>query len=118
VAAVATAPTPDRPLLATADDRGRVMLWDPATGAPVGDGLAPSTGTAGLPAMAAATLHDGRTALVVGSRRGRTLRVWEPETGAVRNIALDAALTCLAAVGPQVIVGHDRGVLSFPLTGE
>ncbi|MEU5635209.1 WD40 repeat domain-containing protein [Streptomyces rishiriensis] len=116
VAAVAAVPGPGRHLLATGDDRGGVMLWDLATGLPVGHGLAPSTGTAGLRAMTATTLHDGRTVLVVGSSHSRSLRVWEPESGALRHIALDVALTCLAAVGPWLIVGHERGVLGLPLT--
>ncbi|MFD4555330.1 WD40 repeat domain-containing protein [Streptomyces sp. NPDC058469] len=118
VAAVAAVPTADGTLLATGDDRGVVMLWDPATGTPVGEGLPPATGTAGLPVMTATTLHDGRTVLVTGSKRGHGLRVWEPATGAVRRISLDVTVTCLTAVGPDVIVGHDRGVLGLPLTRQ
>ncbi|MFE9452406.1 WD40 repeat domain-containing protein [Streptomyces sp. NPDC006739] len=116
-AAVAAVPTRDRTLLATADDRGVVMLWDLATGAPVGDRLPSSTGTAGLPVMTATTLHGGRTVLVTGRKQGSDLRVWEPETGTVRHLVLDVALTCLAAAGPDLIVGHDRGVLKIQLTG-
>jgi len=116
VAAVAAVPTPDRTLLATADDRGVVMVWDPATGTPVGEGLPPATGTAGPPVMTATALRDGRTVLVTGSERGRGLRVWDPATGAVREISLDVAVTCLAATGSDVVVGHDRGVLGLPLT--
>ena len=116
VAAVAAVPTADGTLLATADDRGVVMLWDPATGTPVGEGLPPATGTAGPPVMAATTSHDGRTVLVTGTKRGHDLRVWEPATGAVRQISLDVTVTSLAAVGPVVIVGHDHGVLGLPLT--
>jgi len=115
VAAVAAVPTADGTLLATGDDRGAVMVWDPATGTPVGEGLPPATGTAGLPVMAATTLHDGRTVLVTGSRHGHGLRVWEPVTGAVRQILLDVTITCLAAAGSEVIVGHDHGVLGVPL---
>lgn len=115
VAAVATVPTADGTLLATGDDRGAVMVWDPATGTPVGEGLPPSTGTAGLPVMAATTLYDGRGVLVTGSRQGHSLRVWEPASGAVRQILLDVTITCLAAAGPEVIVGHDHGVLGVPL---
>ncbi len=115
VAAVATVPTPGRAVLATGDDQGVVMLWDLATGAPIGDGLPASTGTAGLPVITATTAHDGRTVLVTSTRHGHRLRVWEPETGAVEHIALDAALTCVATAGPDLIVGHDRGVLSLPL---
>lgn len=122
VASVAAVPapdrTPDRTVLATGDDHGVLMLWDLATGAPIGDGLPASTGTAGLPVIAATSLHDGRTVLVAGSRHGHTLRVWEPETGAVRHIALDVAVTCLATAGPHLIVGHDRGVLGLPLVGR
>lgn len=118
VAAVAAVPTPDGTLLATGDDRGAVMVWDVAAGTPVGEGLAPATGTAGVPVMAAATLHDGRTVLVIGSKRGRDLRVWDPASGAVRQISLEVAVTCLAAVGSEVIVGHDRGVLGLALTRQ
>ncbi|WP_405846401.1 WD40 repeat domain-containing protein [Streptomyces sp. NBC_01518] len=118
VAAVAAVPTPGGTLLATADDRGVVMLWDPATGTPVGEGLPPATGTAGPPVMAATTPHDGHTVLVTGTRRGHDLRVWEPATGAVRKISLEVTITCLAAAGSDVIVGHDRGLLGVPLTRQ
>lgn len=114
VAAVAAVPAPDGTLLATADDRGVVRLWDLATGDPAGDPLPASTGTAGLPVMTAATLPDGRRVLAVGSCLGR-LRVWEPETGTVRHIALDLAPTCLAVAGPDLIVGHARGAVGLPL---
>ncbi|MFJ3799442.1 WD40 repeat domain-containing protein [Streptomyces sp. NPDC090088] len=117
-AAVAAVPTPDRAVLATGDNRGAVMLWDLATGAPVGGGLPASTGTAGLPVVTATTLPDGRTVLVTGARHGHRLRIWEPATGVVEHIALDVALTCLATAGADLIVGHDRGVLSLPLTGQ
>ncbi|WP_405865747.1 hypothetical protein OG407_42450 [Streptomyces sp. NBC_01515] len=118
VAAVAAVPTPGGTLLATADDRGVVMLWDPATGTPVGEGLPPATGTAGLPVMAATTPHDGRTVLVTGTRRGHDLRVWEPATGAVRQISLDVTITCLTAAGSDLLVGHDHGVIGVPLTRQ
>ncbi|MEU1165441.1 hypothetical protein ABZ372_35205, partial [Streptomyces sp. NPDC005921] len=117
-AAVAAGPTPDRAVLATGDNRGAVMLWDLATGAPVGGGLPASTGTAGLPVVTATTLPDGRTVLVTGARYGHRLRIWEPATGVVEHIALDVALSCLATAGADLIVGHDRGVLSLPLTGQ
>jgi WD40 repeat protein len=117
-AAVAAVPTTGRTVLATADDRGAVVLWDPATGVPIGDGLPSSTGTAGPPLITAAVARDGRTVLVAGARLGHRLRVWEPETGAVRHITLDVALTCLATAGQDLLVGHDRGLLGLPLQGE
>ena len=116
-AAVAAVPTHDRTLLATGDS-GVVMLWDLATGAPVGDALPTSTGTAGLPVIAAAAVHGGRTILAIGTKHGRRLRIWEPETGTVQHLALDVAVTCLATAGPDLIVGHDSGVLSLPLTRQ
>ncbi len=115
-ATVAAVPTHDGTVLATGDDRGAVMLWDPATGGPVGDGLPASTGTAGLPVMTAAMPQGGRTVLVIGNRFGRNLRVWDLESGTVRHLAVDVAVTCLATAGPDLIVGHDRGVLRLPLT--
>ncbi|WP_328433248.1 WD40 repeat domain-containing protein [Streptomyces sp. NBC_00425] len=118
VASVAAVPAYGRTVLATGDNGGVVMLWDPATGAPIGDSLPFSTGTAGLPVITGATLHGGRAVLVAGSRQGRRLRVWEPETGALQHIALDVAVTCLATAGPELIVGHDRGVLKLPLPGR
>ena len=117
-AAVAAVPARDRTLLATADNLGVIMLWDLATGAPVGDALPASTGTGGLPAMTATMLHGGRTVLAAGSRHGHRLRIWEPETGAVQHIALDVAVTCLATAGPDLIVGHDCGVLRLPLARQ
>jgi len=118
VAAVAAVPTHDRTVLATGDDRGGVMLWDLTTGAPVGDGLPASTGTAGLPTMTATTPHGGRTVLATGRKHGRSLRIWEPETGTVQHIALDVAVNCLATAGHDLIVGHNHGVLSLPLTRQ
>ncbi|MFD0260113.1 WD40 repeat domain-containing protein [Kitasatospora indigofera] len=115
VATVAAVPGAEGTLLATGDRRGVVMLWDPATGAPVGDGLPPATSAGGTPAMAAATSQGGRTVLVTALKGARSLRVWEPETGAVQHIALDVVVTCVAAAGPVLVVGHDAGVLALPL---
>jgi WD40 repeat protein len=118
VAAVAAVPTPDRTVLATGDDLGKVMLWDLATGDPVGDGLSASTGTAGFPVMTATMLPGGRTVLVTGNKHVGRLRVWEPEAGTVQRIALEVGLTSLATAGPDLIVGHGSGVLRFPLTRQ
>ena len=72
----------------------------------------------GLPVITATPLHGGRTVLVIGAHHGDQLRVWEPETGTVLHIALDVAVTCLATAGSDLIVGHDCGVFSLPLTGK
>lgn len=68
--------------------------------------------------MTATTLPDGRTVLVVGATHRSNLRVWDPTTGTVRHIVLDTAVTCLAAAGPHLFVGHAHGVLGLPLTGQ
>ncbi|GAA1239737.1 hypothetical protein GCM10009665_33120 [Kitasatospora nipponensis] len=123
VTLVATASLHGRTLLATADRDGVVLLWDPATGAPVGDGLPPDPAAGPLTALTATTLHDGRDVVVTGSRTGRSVRVWEPESGVARLLALDVAVTCLAAattgagLGSEVIVGHQHGVLRLASTG-
>ncbi|MFE2098177.1 WD40 repeat domain-containing protein [Streptomyces sp. NPDC059468] len=116
VAAVAAVPLRDRTLLATGDRNGVVMLWDPATGAPIGDGLPPDGPGSSLTAMAVTTLPGRGTVLLTGSKQGRSLRVWEPETGTGQHIDLDVAVTCLAAAGSEVIVGHDCGVFGLSLT--
>ncbi|MDX3130915.1 hypothetical protein PV367_14215 [Streptomyces europaeiscabiei] len=116
VTVVAAVPLHGRTVLATGDRDGMVMLWDPSTGAPVGDGLPADITGSPLTTMTATTLPGRRTVLVTGSHQGRNLRIWEPETGTVQHIALDAAVTCLATSGSDVIVGHDRGVLGLPLT--
>jgi hypothetical protein len=91
------------------------MLWDPATGAPVGDGLPPATNAGDVPVMTATTLPGRRAVPVAGLRHGRSLRVWEPGTDSVQRIALDVAVTCLSTAGTDVIVGHDRGVFGMPV---
>ncbi|WP_084725611.1 WD40 repeat domain-containing protein [Streptacidiphilus melanogenes] len=113
VTLVATVSAHDRALLATGDRRGVIVLWDPATGDPVGEGLPPDASGGLLTAMTATTLPDRRPVLVTGN--GRSLRVWEPETGTVQHLALDVAVTCLAATGSDLLVGHDGGVLRLPL---
>ncbi|UXX96384.1 hypothetical protein N7U49_39890 [Streptomyces sp. AD2-2] len=65
--------------------------------------------------MAATMSDDGRGLLVCGSRRGHGLRVWEPTTGTLQHMVLDVAVTCLAAAGSDVVVGHESGVFRISL---
>jgi WD40 repeat protein len=78
--AVAAVPLPDgRVLLASGGGDGSVRLWDPATGAPVGN---PLTGhSRGVSALAALPLPDGRMLLASGGDDG-SVRLWDPATGA------------------------------------
>ncbi|GGV09524.1 hypothetical protein GCM10010260_54860 [Streptomyces filipinensis] len=117
VALVAAVPLHDRTLLATGDRNGVIMLWDPATGCPVGDGLPADSPGSPLTAMTATRLHGRRTVLLTGSKQGRSLRVWEPETGLVQHLSLGRAVTCLAATGSGAIVGHDSGVFRLSIAG-
>ena len=117
-AAVAVVPTQDRLLLATRDSRGVVMLWDLATGDPVGDGLPfldRHRRTSGH-----GRHHTARRALRPGHRQqtDTPAGMGTGEQHPVQRIAVDVAVTCLATAGPDLIVGHDRGVLRLPLTRQ
>ncbi|MGW7818218.1 WD40 repeat domain-containing protein [Streptomyces puniciscabiei] len=118
VAVVTAVPLHGRGLLATGDRNGVVMLWDPTTGDPVGDGLSSDGPDSPLTAMTAVTPGGQRSVLVTGSKQGRSLRLWDPETGTVQHIALDVAVTCLVGAGADVIVGHDCGVFKVSFTGR
>ncbi|MEV8100060.1 hypothetical protein [Kitasatospora sp. NPDC085879] len=62
--------------------------------------------------------------MITGSRQGRSLRIWEPETGTVQHIDLDVAVTCLAAAAAgsgsyfEAVVGHDQGALRLSVTAQ
>ena len=80
VTGVAAVMLPDgRVLLATTSYDETVRLWDPATGAPVGDPLTGHTDT--VTGVAAVTLPDRRVLLATTSH-DRTVRLWDPATGA------------------------------------
>ena len=72
-------PAPDgRALLASGSDDDTVRLWDPATGAPVGEPLTGHTGAVTAVAFGAAA--DGR-ALLASASDDETVRLWDPVTG-------------------------------------
>ena len=82
-------------LLATGSGDGTVRLWDPATGAPVGDPLTGHTGR--VTAVAFGPLPDGRVLLATGGRDG-TVRLWDPVTGAPVGDPLTGHTDGVAAV--------------------
>ena len=67
-----------RSLLASGGGDGTVRLWDPATGAPVGE---PLTIPGGVGPVAFGTGAGGRSLLASGGGDG-TVRLWDPVTGA------------------------------------
>ena len=71
-----------------------MRLWDPATGAPVGEPLTGHTGQ--VVSVAFGTGPDGRLLLASGSD-DKTVRLWDPATG--------------APVG-EPLTGHTEGVVS------
>ncbi|MFB7128268.1 hypothetical protein, partial [Kitasatospora sp. NPDC056273] len=80
VRAVAVFTAPDgSPRLATTGDDGTVRIWDPATGAQVGDPLTGHTGD--VNAVAVFTAPDGSPRLATTGDDG-TVRIWDPATGA------------------------------------
>jgi hypothetical protein len=80
VRTLAAVTVPDgRTLLATGSADATVRLWDPTTGAQVGEPLTGHTGA--VAALATVILPDGRTLLATASRDD-TVRVWDPTTGA------------------------------------
>jgi WD40 repeat protein len=72
-----------RTLLATGNRDELIRLWNPASGAVVGQPLATQRGRTrwftDTATVAAVPLPDGRTLLATGS--GRTVRLWDPDTG-------------------------------------
>ncbi|MGI5399152.1 caspase family protein [Streptomyces sp. CA-135486] len=79
VVSVAITATPDgRLLLAAGDEGGTVQLWDPATGAAVGE---PLTGHRGDVQVAFTATLDGQLLLAAGDEGG-TVQLWDPATGA------------------------------------
>jgi len=68
-----------RPLLASASYDDTVQLWDPATGAPVGD---PLPGHAGPVYAVAFGVGAERRPLLASGGSDNTVRLWDPATGA------------------------------------
>ena len=114
-----------RPLLASGGGDGTVRLWDPVTGAPVGEPLTGHTGPGVLGGVRRRRRTAGRL-LASGGDDG-TVRLWDPVTGApvgelltghtgpVRSVAFGAGADggLLLASG-----GSDRTVrLWDPVTG-
>ncbi len=79
--ALTALPMPDgRTLLATVDSPSNLQLWDPVTGEQV---VGPLAGhTTNVSAMTALTHPDGRVLLATAGGHDRTVRIWDPETGA------------------------------------
>ena len=90
------------------DRDGRVSIWE-TFGVRIATPLPPD------PAHREVVAVAGRHVVTAG-RATNTLRLWEPVTGAVALVPLDATPRCLLAVGTTLIVGTDTGatVLDLP----
>jgi WD40 repeat protein len=103
VLSVAFGTGPDGRLLAASGSRdSTVRLWDPATGAPVGEPLTGHTGP--VLSLAFGTGPDGRWLLASGSWDS-TVRLWDPATGAPVGEPLtghtDQVLSVAFGTGPD-----------------
>ena len=84
-----------RLLLASGSSDKTVRLWDPVTGAPVGE---PLTGHTGLGALGGVRDRRRMAGLLLASGSGdKTVRLWDPVTGAPVGEPLPA--TRLGALG-------------------
>jgi WD40 repeat protein len=99
-------------LLASGSGDRTVRLWDPVTGAPVGE---PLTGhTARVRALAEVSVA-GRSVLASGSEDG-TVRLWDPaDVRHLRTVPIGKAVYALAALGPDLVVGCEIGLLVIRL---
>ena len=89
---------PDGTLLLAASSGGRVQLWDPITGSPVGT---PLTGHTGLVTSCAFGTRPDGTLLLASISSDQTVRVWDPATGR------QAGMVCLSPSDPTCLAWHD-----------
>jgi WD40 repeat protein len=114
VAMVAAAPGSmgSRSPILLGDRNGAVSLWE-TFGVRLTDPLRPEGDHENV-AMAALALPDGRLVAATASAAtagGASLRLWDLTTGGVQVTPLDVVPRCLTAIGSQLAVGHDTGVL-------
>ena len=84
-----------------------MRLWDPATGAPVGE---PLTGHTDGVAVAFGTGLSGRLLPASGSG-DKTVRLWEPATGFwIVTLHRRSGVHSVAMAGVALAIGDDEGV--------
>jgi WD40 repeat protein len=114
VAMVAVAPgcLGSRSPILLGDRNGTVSPWE-TFGVRLTDPLRPEGDHDEVVAMAAVTLPDGR--VVAATAAGASLRLWDLTMGGVQVTPLDVVPRCLTAIGSQLAVGHDAGVLMISI---
>jgi hypothetical protein len=95
-----------------ADRDGTVTRWE-TFGVRLGDPLPPDPSHGDVVGIAA--VGD---LVVTASAADRNLRLWRPDTGGTRLVALDVTPRCLLGYGSRVAVGHDKGVISLAVRAE
>jgi hypothetical protein len=96
-------------VLTATRDGDAIQIWDPTTGAPLGDVLRDQISGGQVQAIAVADLH-GREVILSGGTDGRV--ILRAATGrALQRIQVDASVHGLAVRGTQVVVASDRGLL-------
>jgi WD40 repeat protein len=113
VTALCPVPHPDgRTLLATGSKYGSLALWDPTTGRPVGR---PTENGPTPWAVCVATSPAGDTLLASGGYSHR-VRLWHPATlEHVHDVDVETQVFGMCAVGPDLMLGTDTGVVVIRL---
>ena len=111
-----------RLLLASADDRGTVRIWDPVTGTSIGTPIAAHANYETV--VAFGTDRDGHLMLASGNW-DRTVRIWDPVTGAAIGRPLTAHIGFVSSVGfgtgrdgRLLLASGDAGSNSFSASDE
>ena len=98
-----------RPLLASAGHDGKVRLWDPDTGAPVGGLLSGHTGW--VSSVAFGTGPGGRALLASAGGHDGTVRLWDPATDApVATLRRRSPAHSVAFAGEAIVIGDAEGI--------
>jgi WD40 repeat protein len=103
----------DRDVIVSADYDGGVLIWDAATGAPIGNPLTSHTGSVAAVALGRIDDRD----VIVSAGRDGTVLICDPATGATLHTADLLSPARALAVSPdgQLSVATGHAVCAFTL---